>query len=83
MAETPSEIDILLCEYEKCKAEQMVRITDATKDSSFIDGVIDKAMAKRAGVVHVKGHSKSLIPSKISAYRMRSITWRELEAIFK
>jgi hypothetical protein len=61
----------------------LVCFTDATKDSLFIDGVIDKAMAKRIGVVHVKGHSKSLIPSKISAYRMRSITWRELEAIFK
>jgi len=61
----------------------IVCFTDATKSAPFIDNVIDKAMAKKIGGVHVKAHSKSVIPSKISAYRMRSITWRELELIFK
>ena len=37
----------------------LVCFTDATKASSFIDEVIDKAMAKKIGGVHVKGHSKS------------------------
>ena len=61
----------------------LVCFTDATTSASFLDSVIDKAMAKRIGGVHVKANSKSMIPSKISAYRMRSISWRELEAIFK
>ncbi len=61
----------------------VVYFTDATKTTSFIDGVVDKAMENKIGGVHVKAHSKSVIPSKISAYRIRSITWRELEAIFK
>jgi predicted RNA-binding protein with PIN domain len=64
-------------------ASFLVYFTDATKAASFIDGVIDKAMVKKIGGVHVKAHSKSVIPSKISAYRIRSITWRELETIFK
>jgi|SRR5580693_176816 hypothetical protein len=64
-------------------ASFLVYFTDTAKAASFIDGVIDKAMVKKIGGVHVKAHSKSVIPSKISAYRMRSITWRELEAIFK
>jgi len=61
----------------------LVCYTDATKVTSFIDAVIDKAMVKKIGGVHVKANSKSIVPSKIAAYRMRSITWRELEAIFK
>lgn len=65
------------------EASFLVCFTDATKIGTFVDVAIDKAMVKKIGVVHVKAHSTSFIPSKISAYRMRSITWRELEAIFK
>ena len=61
----------------------LVGFTDSTKVALFIDNVIDKAMAKKIGGVHVKAHSKAIVPSKIGAYRMRSITWRELESIFK
>ena len=64
-------------------ASFLVCFTDATKSAPFIDSAIDKAMVKKIGGVHVKANSKSIIPSKISAYRMRSITWRELEAILK
>jgi hypothetical protein len=60
-----------------------VCFTDTATSTSFIDAAIDKAMAKKIGGVHVKAKSKSIIPSKISAYRMRSVTWRELETIFK
>src|ERR1700733_6554678 len=51
-------------------ASFLVCFTDATKDSSFIDAMIDKAMVKKTGGVHVKANSKSMIPPKISAYRM-------------
>jgi hypothetical protein len=61
----------------------VVFYTEAVKAAPFIDIVIDKATAKKIGGVHVKGNSGAIIPSKITAYRMRSITWRELEAIFK
>jgi hypothetical protein len=61
----------------------LVCFTDAATSTTFIDAAIDKVTAKKIGGVHVKAHSKSIIPSKISAYRMRSISWRELEAIFK
>jgi hypothetical protein len=61
----------------------LVAFTNETKDAPFIDSVIDKAHVKKIGGVHVRSHSKSFIPSKITAYRWPSITWDELEAIFK
>lgn len=61
----------------------LVAYTDAASSTAFIDGTIDKALVKKIGCVHVKANSKALIPAKITAYRMRSITWRELESIFK
>ena len=61
----------------------LVCFTDTTKAAPFVDDMIDKAITRKVGGVHVKAHSKAIIPSKITAYRMRSITWRELEAIFK
>lgn len=60
----------------------MVVFTDETKATAFIDSVIDKALRKKISGVHVKAQSKSLVPSKIGVYRWRSITWKELEAIF-
>jgi hypothetical protein len=61
----------------------LVAFTSAAKGSPFIDAAIDKAFAKKIPGVHVKGLAKPLIPSKVTAYRWRSITWAELEAIFK
>ena len=61
----------------------LVCFTDKTSTTQFIDSAIDKTLARKIGGVHVKGNSKAIIPAKISAYRMRSITWKELEAIFK
>ncbi len=64
------------------KATFLVVFTDETKATAFIDSVIDKALRKKISGVHVKAQSKSLVPSKIGAHRWRSITWKELEAIF-
>jgi hypothetical protein len=61
----------------------LVCFTDSATDSAFIDVAIDKALQKSLGVVHVKARSRSLVPSKISAYRLRSIAWHQLEEIFK
>jgi hypothetical protein len=60
----------------------LVAFTDQTKSASFIDSVVDKALAKKIGVVHVQAQAGAMIPSKITAYRWRSITWGDLEAIF-
>jgi|SRR5579859_2095909 len=60
----------------------LVAFTDEAKSTPFIDSVIDKALVKKISGVHVKAQSKSLVPSKVSAYRWRSLTWDELEAIF-
>jgi PleD family two-component response regulator len=60
----------------------LVVFTDQTKSTAFIDSVIDKALLKKMSGVHVKAQAKSLVPSKVTAYRWRSITWKELEAIF-
>ncbi|MGO8908997.1 MAG: hypothetical protein ACLQDM_06695 [Bradyrhizobium sp.] len=60
----------------------LVPFTDETKTSFFIDGVIDKALEKKVGGVHVKAQPKSFVPAKVSAYRWRSLSWEELEAIF-
>lgn len=60
----------------------LVGYTNDTKSAAFIDSVIDKALVKKIGGVHVQAHPKAFIPSKITAYRWRSITWDELEAIF-
>jgi hypothetical protein len=60
----------------------LISFTNDTKDAPFIDSVIDKALAKKIGGVQVQAHPKALIPSKITAYRWRSITWDQLEAIF-
>jgi hypothetical protein len=60
----------------------LVAFTDDTKSAAFIDTVIDKVLVRKIGGVHVQSHSKAFIPSKITAYRWRSITWDELEAIF-
>jgi hypothetical protein len=61
----------------------LVAFTDKTKGAPFIDIVIDKALVKRIGGVHVGTHPKAHVPSKVSAYRWRTITWEELEAIFE
>ena len=60
----------------------LVVFTNETKTTPFIDGAIDKALAKKISGVHVKAQPKSLVPSKATAYRWRSLTWEELEAIF-
>lgn len=60
----------------------LVAFTNEAKAASFIDGVIDKALAKKISGVHVKAQPRSLVPSKVGAYRWRSLTWQELEAIF-
>jgi hypothetical protein len=52
------------------------------KKPLFIDGVIDKALAIKVSGVHAKAQSKSLVPSKATVYRWRSLDWAELEAIF-
>jgi hypothetical protein len=60
----------------------LVAFTDQTKATPFIDSAIDKAIAKRISGVHAKAQANSVVPSKVSAYRWRSVTWKELEAIF-
>ena len=60
----------------------LVAFTDETKAAPFIDSVIDKALVKKISGVHVKAQLKSVVPPKVSAYRWRSLTWKELEAIF-
>jgi hypothetical protein len=61
----------------------LVVFTDQTKDSQFVDSVVDKALLKRMPGLHVKAQPASLIPSKVTAYRWRSVTWEELQAIFQ
>jgi hypothetical protein len=61
----------------------LVVFTDAASDTRFLDATIDKALIKKMGSVHVKSQPKSSIPSKVTAYRWRSITWAELEEIFR
>jgi len=61
----------------------LVVFTDKTTNTRFIDVIIDKALVKKMGGVHVKSEPKSSIPSKITAYRWRSISWTELEEIFR
>jgi hypothetical protein len=61
----------------------LIVFTHQTRHASFIDSVIDKAMAKRISGLHVKATTKSLIPSKVAAYRWRSFTWNEMELLFK
>ena len=60
-----------------------VLFTNDTKTSKFFDGVMDPALQQKKSGVHVKGQPSALIPSKVTAYRWRSITWDELEALFK
>ena len=64
------------------RATFLVVFTNVAKATQFIDSVIDKALAKKISGVHVKAQPKSLAPSKATAYRWRSLTWEELEAIF-
>jgi hypothetical protein len=64
------------------RATFLVAFTNEAKVTQFIDSVIDKALAKTISGVHVKAQPKSLAPSKATAYRWRSLTWEELEAIF-
>ena len=61
----------------------LVAFTNETKVAGFIDGAVDKALHKKISGVHVKAQPRSLVPSKVGAYRWRSLTWEELEAIFK
>src|ERR1043166_5158007 len=65
----------------------LVVFTDKTKHASFIDSTIDKALDKgltqRINGLHVKATSKSLTPSKVAAYRWRSLSWEEMELLFK
>jgi hypothetical protein len=61
----------------------LVVFTDAATNTRFIDTIIDKALVKKMGSVHVKSQPRSSIPSKVTAYRWRSITWAELEEIFR
>jgi PleD family two-component response regulator len=76
-ASQASKVDALLE-----NATFLVGFTDKTSAATFIDSVIEKALPKKMSGVHVKAHPKSLVPSKVGAYRWRSITWKELEAIF-
>ena len=61
----------------------LVVFTDTATDTRFIDTIIDKALLRKMGSVHVKSRPQSSIPSKVTAYRWRSITWAELEEIFR
>jgi hypothetical protein len=61
----------------------LVAFTNTATIATFIDSALDKALLKRIGVLHVQAHDKALIPSKVTAYRWRSVTWDQLEAIFK
>jgi hypothetical protein len=60
----------------------LVVFSDQAQSTPFVDTAIDMALRKKISGVHVKAQPKALVPSKISAYRWRSLTWEELEAIF-
>jgi hypothetical protein len=61
----------------------LVLFTDAAADTRFLDAIVDKTLANRMGGVHAKAQAKSTIPSKVTAYRWRSIIWGDLEKMFQ
>jgi hypothetical protein len=64
------------------RANFLVVFTDQAKATPFIDKALDKALMKKIATVHVQGNAKAIIPSKVTAYRWRSMTWNQLESIF-
>jgi hypothetical protein len=70
-----------MAEIDKCSI--VIVFTDATKNSGFIDQVVEASLAKKKQGIHAKAQDASLIPSKVMAYRWPSLIWAKVEEMFK
>jgi hypothetical protein len=65
------------------QAPLVVVFTDKSTQTTFLDKVTDAALLRKLAGVHVQAKPGALIPSKVTAYRWRSMSWNELVALFK
>jgi hypothetical protein len=63
-------------------ASFLVVFTNRAKATKFLDTLIDQALVQSKTGIHVRVDPAAIIPSKVTAYRWRSINWEELEALF-
>jgi hypothetical protein len=64
------------------KSSFLILFTNTATETRFLSGLADKALLKKRAGLHVKANPDAVIPSKVMAYRWRSVTWQELETIF-
>jgi hypothetical protein len=65
------------------QASILVVYTDTANGTKFLDAVIDQALLRKIAGVHVRVRPDAQIPSKVTAYRWRSLSWNELTALFE
>jgi hypothetical protein len=73
-AQVPIDNDVLWANW-------VVVFTDNAQSTDFLDHVVEAAIrAKKAGV-HVRASPSAKIPSRVTAYRWRSISWADFLAL--
>lgn len=69
---------------EQLQATQvLVVFTDQTNDTAFVDALVEAAFASKIQGIHAKAHDAARVPSKILAYRLRSMSWDALVALLR
>lgn len=63
-------------------ASFLVVFTDSANDTSFLNILVDQALLQRKPGLHVRARPDAIIPSKVTTYRWRSVSWEELDTIF-
>jgi hypothetical protein len=65
------------------EASMLVLFTNETRTTDFLDKLIDPMLAQQKNGFHVKAHDAAMLPSKVVAYRWRSVSWETLETFFR
>jgi hypothetical protein len=64
-------------------ASMLVLFTNEAKTTVFLDSLIDPMLKLQKNGFHVKAHGAAILPTKVVAYRWRSVSWETLETFFR
>jgi hypothetical protein len=76
-----SEQEMALQELDKCSA--VIAFAADTSSEAFLNVMADAATLRGKRGILVRATSDAIIPSKIVSVRWPSLTWQELEEIFR
>jgi hypothetical protein len=65
------------------KSSIVIAFTDGTRNTEFLDQIIELAFQAKKQGIHAKANDNSKIPAKASAYRWPSLLWDKVEKMFE